>query len=269
MNVKVRGISYYLHMHQEYADLPNLVLLHGFMGSGYVFDHLIDDLKTFCNPITIDLLGHGRSEGAELHYQFSTKEQIAGLAHLLKYVSDDPLFLHGYSMGGRLALQYALMYSTRLNGLILESTTFGIEHEQERAARQSLDAERADRILGNYSSFLQEWASMPLFKGSGPNNVVEMIQLNQNPQWMANSLLGFGTGTMPCVKNQLHTISAPTLLLAGEHDIKFRNINSAMAKQIHDCTLHVIPNSGHRVHIDNPTKFVHSIQTFIESNYTL
>ena len=54
MNIRVRGISYHFDIHQEIEKLPYLVLLHGFMGSGRQFDHLIPRLKKFCNPITID-----------------------------------------------------------------------------------------------------------------------------------------------------------------------------------------------------------------------
>ena len=268
MKIKARSISYHIERYQETSDLPDLVLLHGFMGSGRIFEHLIEQLSRFCNPITIDLLGHGETEGAELHYQFSTNEQVTGLAHIFKSLFDHPFFLYGYSMGGRLALQYALISSKRLNGLILESTTFGIENEQERTARQALDAERADSIMGNYEAFLKEWIELPLFRGSNSNSNTESIQKKQNSLWMANSLLGFGTGTMPCVKDALPNISSPTLLLAGERDLKFCGINSSMHKSISPSTFSIIPNSGHRIHLDNPESIIESIKTFIENHYT-
>jgi 2-succinyl-6-hydroxy-2,4-cyclohexadiene-1-carboxylate synthase len=164
MTLIVRGVSYHFEIHQEDPVLPTLVLLHGFMGSGNVFDHLIEDLKTYCNPVTIDLLGHGKSEGAELHYRFSTKEQVADLAKLISEQLHVPLFLYGYSMGGRLALQLAVHRPDLIKGLILESATFGLEGETERQARQALDARRADAITGNFGGFLTEWQQKPMFR---------------------------------------------------------------------------------------------------------
>lgn len=269
MKLKARGITYHIQKHTENEELPDLVLLHGFLGSGKVFDSIISDLSKFCNPITIDLLGHGESEGAELHYQFSTKEQVGGLVHIFNSLFDKPFFLYGYSMGGRLALQFAINHSHKLNGLILESATFGIESEQERIARQSLDAERADHILGNFSSFLEEWKTMPLFQSSKTDGNLESIHKQQNPLWMANSLLGFGTGTMPFIKNQLHQVSCPSLLVAGERDTKFCSINSAMSKSITSCDFYVIADSGHRIHIDNPKGLLNYLQIFIENHLTL
>ena len=42
--------------HNSENDLPIVVFLHGFLGSGDIFKHLIDTCKAYCNPITIDLL---------------------------------------------------------------------------------------------------------------------------------------------------------------------------------------------------------------------
>ena len=110
-------------------------------------------MQVYCNPITIDLLGHGKSEGAELHYRFSLNEQIADLIKLVQEQIFSPVFLYGYSMGARLALSLAIEKPNLLQGLILESGTFGIEVEAERQARQALDGARADQIIGNFDIF--------------------------------------------------------------------------------------------------------------------
>ncbi|HBQ58795.1 MAG TPA: 2-succinyl-6-hydroxy-2,4-cyclohexadiene-1-carboxylate synthase [Balneolaceae bacterium] len=256
MNIRVRGISYHFEVHQEKETLPNLVLLHGFMGSGENFAHLILELKEFCNPITIDLLGHGKTEGAELHYRFSTKEQVADVTKLISEQLQIPVYLYGYSMGGRLALQLALHRPDLYRGLILESATFGIEGETERQARQSLDARRSDAITGNFEGFLEDWKNMPLFDSSNADPELlaktERIQQEQNPFWLANSLQGFGTGTMPCVRDRLKELKIPVQLIVGERDSKFVHINRQMEKEIPDAELQVVKEAGHRVHLDSP-----------------
>ncbi len=256
MNIRVRGILYHINIHQENPALPSLAMLHGFMGSGENFDQLLPKLKQFCNPITIDLLGHGETEGAELHYRFSTKEQVADLTKLISEQLHIPLFLYGYSMGGRLALQLALHRTDLYRGLILESATFGIEDETERQARQALDARRSDAIIGDFEGFLEDWKTMPLFESSTASDalltqVVE-IQKSQNPFWLANSLQGFGTGTMPCVRGKLGELSLPVQLVVGEKDAKFLHINRQMEKEMNDAKLTVVKEAGHRVHLERP-----------------
>ena len=267
MNLKIRGISYHFERHQDLEHLPTLVLLHGFLGSGTTFQPILAPLKTFCNPVTIDLLGHGQTEGAELHYRFSAKEQVADLFKLLKEQFHAPLFLYGYSMGGRLALQLCFHHPHLVQGLILESSTFGIEHSAERQARQALDASRADQIMGNFSGFLDEWEKMPLFSGINPDSErLSKIQRSQNPVWMANSLLGFGTGTMPCLREHLVELRAPVQLIVGNQDSKFVHINQNMKKEIPSCELAIIQNAKHRVHSDQPTALTEILQSFINTN---
>ncbi|MBD3615546.1 MAG: 2-succinyl-6-hydroxy-2,4-cyclohexadiene-1-carboxylate synthase [Gracilimonas sp.] len=265
MNIRVRGISYHLKIHQEKETLPYLVLMHGFMGSGKSFAHLTPALKTFCNPITIDLLGHGDTDGAELHYRFSAKEQVADLTKLISEQLRIPLFLYGYSMGGRLALQLALHRPDLYKGLILESSTFGIEGETEQQARQALDARRSDAILGNFEGFLEDWEKMPLFTSSTAKKELlkqaAEIQKQQNPFWLANSLQGFGTGTMPCIRHRLPDISIPVHLIAGEKDTKFVHLNRQMEKELPDAKLHIVKKAGHRVYLDKPENIVSIINS--------
>jgi 2-succinyl-6-hydroxy-2,4-cyclohexadiene-1-carboxylate synthase len=265
--IKIRGIDYHYERHTTDPNKPDLLLLHGFMGSGELFDHLIEPLSVFANPITIDLLGHGKSEGAELHYRFSTKEQVADL---VKFISEQlrlPVFLYGYSMGGRLALQLALHRPDLFKGVILESATFGIENETERQARQAHDASRADQITGNFEGFLKEWASHPTLQSDLSDSTqkrIKTIQQHQNPYWIANSLLAFGTGTMPCVREQLNTIQTPTLLLTGKKDPKFLSINQTMAKELADADLRIFEQAGHRIHQEVPKEATQAINQFLK-----
>lgn len=270
MNIRIRGISYHFDIHQKNPDLPYLILLHGFMGSGRQFEHLLPELKTFCNPVTVDLLGHGNTEGAELHYRFSTKEQVADLVKLISEQLHIPLYLYGYSMGGRLALQTAIHRPDLFRGLILESSTFGIESETERQARQSLDGSRSDQIMGNFSGFLNEWRSKPLFQpvhDEVPDQLMQRmseIQSAQNNLWMANALQAFGTGTMPCVREQLAGLPVPVQLIAGENDSKFIHINRQMEKELNDAHFERVSRAGHRVHMDNPEQLITIIREFLD-----
>jgi 2-succinyl-6-hydroxy-2,4-cyclohexadiene-1-carboxylate synthase len=270
MKIKIRGIQYHYEIHQNKEQLPYLVLLHGFMGSHTSFRELIPSLSEFCNPITIDLLGHGETEGSEMHYRFASKEQSADLIKLISEQFQYPLFLYGYSMGGRLALQVALQRTDLIQGLILESTTFGIENEQERQARQALDGQRADSIIGNFNQFLEEWKKLPIFESEflteQMRNDIEEIQKRQDPVSMSNSLLGFGTGIMPCVKEHLNILSMPVKLLAGAKDQKFVNVMSTMQTRIKPASLEIFEKANHRVHLEQPEALVQTIKKFIQTN---
>lgn len=264
MKIQVRGIQYHIQIDESEQSHPIVVLLHGFLGSGEIFSELVSEIKQFCTPVTIDLLGHGQTSGAELHYRFSTNEQVADIVKIIQEQLHTPIFLYGYSMGARLALNIALRRPDLFQGLILESGSFGIEVEAERQARQALDARRADQIIGNFDAFLSHWETLELFKSDNHSSELRRIQSSQNPYWMANSLLGFGTGTMPCLKEELNKIIAPSLLFAGEKDTKFIRINQAMKKSIPYSDLVILPESGHRVHSTAYFEIAEHLKTFIE-----
>ncbi len=266
MNIRVRGVSYHINTRNYVDQNPDLVFLHGFLGSNKVFEPLISNLTLSFNPVALDLLGHGKTEGAELHYRFSTKEQVADLAKLISEQFTAPVVLYGYSMGARLALQLTLMRPDLVRGLILESGSFGIEQENERQARQSLDASRSDQIIGNFEHFLNDWDKMKIFESELSSSTRKMlleVQKAQNNYWMANSLLGFGSGTMPCIKDQLGEIVAPVQLIVGAKDSKFLRINQAMKKSIPDCSLAIVEKANHRVHLEQPKKCATIIEEFI------
>lgn len=267
--IRIRGISYHMKVHNGNTSQPALVMLHGFMGSGDLFNQVIEGIQQDCNPITVDLLGHGETEGAELPYRFSTREQVADLSKLIREQCDTPVFLYGYSMGARLSLQLALAQPELFQGLILESGTFGIESESERQMRQSLDASRADDISSGFDRFLKKWDQFPLFKTPNSKPLTarqKAMRARQEPRFMANALLGFGTGSMPCVRDRLSELKMPVLLLVGEEDAKFHRINHTMARAIPNARLWTIPESGHRPHLDQPEEVASELITFIHSH---
>lgn len=268
MKLDINGITYHLDRHQQAPTLPTLLLLHGFMGSGRAFGHLIPRLKKTCNPITLDLLGHDRTGAPENPERFSLDRQLADLHQIVNQLESSALFLHGYSMGGRLALRFALQYPELITGLILESSNYGIEQEEKRKERKKIDEQRAQAIEADYSSFLDEWQKLPLFD-SGISAADELsnhykeIQTQQRASAMANSLRGFGTAQMPSVKDQLHQLQVPALLMAGQHDQKYRSILREMEEHIANSKFHIIKDAGHRIHLENPSAFIDHLKAFL------
>jgi 2-succinyl-6-hydroxy-2,4-cyclohexadiene-1-carboxylate synthase len=188
------------------------------------------------------------------------------LAYFIRHYCQKPVILVGYSMGARLALSLATQYPSLCKGLVLESGHFGISSETERQSRQSLDAQRADEIMSDYSSFLRYWEDISLFNTPNAraiNATYKQIQQNQQPIWIANSLLGFGAGTMPSVENRLTSLRMPVLLLVGEDDSKFKAINQRMHLMLPSSYLSIIEGAGHRVNWDNPKTWQKEIELFI------
>jgi 2-succinyl-6-hydroxy-2,4-cyclohexadiene-1-carboxylate synthase len=180
--------------------------------------------------------------------------------------------LVGYSLGGRIALHFALKYQDRLSCLILESTSPGIQDPREREKRRLEDASLAGDMenFGIYW-FVDKWENMQLF--ASQNNMElktrEMVReerVSQDPQGLAASLRFAGSGTMEPLWSQLHNLEIPVLIIVGKKDEKFRSIGEEMQKRMtsSNCVLKVVENAGHAVHLENPTRFGIIVKQFLK-----
>ncbi|NGP76811.1 2-succinyl-6-hydroxy-2,4-cyclohexadiene-1-carboxylate synthase [Balneolaceae bacterium YR4-1] len=268
--IHINGLDYACQFYGQDASLPYLLMLHGFMGDGRGFSHLVNDLTKSCNPITIDLLGHGQTDKPVDPETYREKEQVDHLVALVNKIDKSPLFLYGYSMGGRLALKTAQAAPNLFSGLILESTNPGLSDKKERAIRRDTDKERASSIKNDFLAFLEKWEALPLFSSpAGLNSelseLYKQIHAEQEPEAMAAAICGFSPGSMKPVTKKTQNYYHPVLLIAGSGDQKYVTINKNMEQLFPKARLSIL-RAGHRVHMDNPDALGAEINTFIEQN---
>ena len=104
----------------ERGSGPPLLLVHGLMITGEMFDPVIDELATRHRVIVPDLRGHGRSRG--LPPPYSARQLAADLARLLDDLAIGSTAVLGYSQGGAIAQQLALDEPARCDRLVLACT---------------------------------------------------------------------------------------------------------------------------------------------------
>ncbi|MFO8030620.1 MAG: alpha/beta fold hydrolase [Cyclonatronaceae bacterium] len=288
---KVRQHDLEFHVQRHGGNpVPDLVLLHGFLGNGQQFAHLFPELSKVVNPVTIDIIP------SHPDARLDAPSLVEGLQETITRISaGNPAlpWILGYSMGGRLALSWAVRYPDSASGLILESTTAGIADPESRALRREADDARAQRIRHDFSGFLEEWEKKPLFRapnasdGTGvtgksgtkgktdaaseihrnkhcePHTRLAAIQRSKDPEVMARWLSDFGTGSMPPLWDELHHLQKPVLLITGESDPKFCDLAERMARLLPNAHHETIPNAAHRVHVDNPAGYLFSVIRYL------
>lgn len=116
---------YYQSWHPNLAPRATVVIVHGLGAHSGIFDNLAEFLGDRCLAVyALDLRGHGRSQG-QRGYINSWSEFRQDLNAFLDLVATKennlPLFLLGQSLGGTIALDYALHDGAKLQGLILLS----------------------------------------------------------------------------------------------------------------------------------------------------
>jgi esterase len=100
------------------ADTPAIVCVHGYTGSADAFNGLARRLCDRFHVIAPDVRGHGESAWSPTDaYQYA--DQAADLAQLADRLGLDRFVLIGTSMGGIIAMAYAVAHSGRLRGLVI------------------------------------------------------------------------------------------------------------------------------------------------------
>jgi 2-succinyl-6-hydroxy-2,4-cyclohexadiene-1-carboxylate synthase len=204
-----------------------------------------------CRTTSVDLPGHGDAAG-------DTGDLWHAADHLVARGGCGTYL--GYSMGGRVALHAALTHPDEIDALVLIGTTAGIDDPTERAARRVADERLAARIeqIG-VAAFVDEWLRNPLFAGLTEATAQTADRCRNTPGGLASSLRGTGTGEQEPLWGRLDEITAPTLVLAGEHDEKFTRLGERLAAALADATFQTIPDAGHSVHLEQPAATVDAV----------
>lgn len=241
--------------------LPSLLLLHGFMGSSVDFRPAVSTLSQYFHCICVDLPGHGQTPIDDYNF-VSTAEQILAIA-------PDKCYLLGYSLGGRLSPYLALHYPDRWQKVILESASFGLSTAQMREERQRQDAAIASKLRQpdlDFAAFIHNWYQQPVFAGINEHpNFPQLIasRAHNQPLALARSLETMGLGQQPYLGELLKTNEIPLLLLVGEQDSKFVEINKKMASLCPQTKLITVPNCSHNIHFQQMDLWLQEVLEFL------
>lgn len=217
-------------------------------------------------PILLDLPGHGRHTGDVGPWRFTLEAVEAEISALS---GDEPLDLVGYSMGGRLALAYAVRHPRRVRRLVLESASPGLASDDDRRARRDEDGELARTIeQDGVEAFVERWEDLPLFESQRAlpeeeRTALRARRLRNHPGSLAASLRGLGTGSLPSFWGSLPSVPMPVLLLVGALDRKFAQIGARMAGELPDARLVEVPEAGHAVHLERPDAWLAAVTAFL------
>ena len=240
-----------------------IVALHGFTGSGADFDPLRACLPTTHPLSTPDLPGHG-SHGSQR--QLAAYSLAAHMEAISETATAPQITLIGYSMGGRLALHWAIAHPDRVRRLILIGASPGLATPEERNERRLGDATLAEFIRTRaLDAFFKYWHNQTFFQPMLrlPKERLDPIlarRAQNDPEGLAMSLENIGTGTLPSLWHRLKEIRFPVDLVTGEHDVKFTRLAHEMGAHLPKARHSLIEGAGHAVHLEKPSDLAMLLQ---------
>jgi 2-succinyl-6-hydroxy-2,4-cyclohexadiene-1-carboxylate synthase len=269
LNIKNVSLNV-IYNENELKKKRPLLFLHGFTGCTNDWEFLCNRLPSDFTPIFIDLVGHGKSSSSNNISEYCPDFQIDLINNLLQKLSLSKTIFVGYSMGGRLALAFAMKYPGKVSALVLESTSFGIEKQTARDERIKADKQLADQIEhSTISEFIEFWMNIPLFESLNKLATSKLDQLklrkinSNNSIGLRNSLLGFTTGKMKYFIPYLNEFQTKVLLISGELDVKFSLITKNAHSLFPNSELKIVEECGHNVHFEKPEEFLKLLNVFL------
>jgi len=242
----------------ERGSGPPLLLVHGLMVTGEMFEPVVERFATQHRLIVPDLRGHGRSR--RLPPPYTARQLASDLSRLLNHLGIKSAAVLGYSQGGAIAQQLALDYSKQCDRLILGCTyAFNMATPREKVEGHLLPL--LVRVLGT-----RRFASVAVSQGAkelGEERAEWLVRLmaHQDRRLMISAwkeTMAFDS------RQRLAEIACPTLVVAGSND---QAVPMHHAQMLHDgirgSKLVVIAGARHTLIWTHPDELVRVTEEFL------
>lgn len=256
------------------TDVPTVVLVHGYSVDLRLWDDVVPVLlEAGFRVVRYDVRGHGRSLVPPAGYTFA--DYAADLAELLdrlnvdrpisEALAVDSAHVVGLSMGGGIALQFALDYSQRVRSLVLvDSALPGFTYSPEFAQQVEALVEAARRE-GPRAALERLWLPHPIFDGVRrfPERFARLREMVLS--YPGRDLLAEPEAHPPRqVADRLAEITVPALVVVGELDLPdFQLIAQVLAANLPRARLEVLPDCGHVPPLERPHEFGRVLVDFL------
>ncbi len=263
MFIEIENIRYHIQIKGKGKPL---ICLHGFSENLSTWELL--ELEGY-KLILIDFIGHGKSDKPYCRKHYSLEVIKKHLNKLIHQLGFNKYSMLGYSMGGRIALAYALAYSNEIDKLILESTSYGECGLINRLKRRKSDLSLAKNIRENGIEWFNEyWGNLRIFNSQRklPKEIINDIRkrrLLNEAYVLSNTLMCTGQGKFPCLKNKIVNLSMPVLYISGEYDTKYKKVGNDFEELNLNVKHKTINGVGHNTHIEDANAFVEALSEFL------
>ncbi len=250
---------------QQGTGQPPLLLLHGFDSSVLEFRRLQPLLANQCATWAVDLLGFGFTDRPP-KLPFTPEAIKTHLYYTWKLLIGEPVILVGASMGGAVAIDFALSYPQAVRHLVLiDSAGFAQGPDMSKLMIPPLGylaTEFLRRPGVRRQVSLQAYSDSSLVTPDA--ELCAALHL-QHPRWNQALIAFTKSGGYNFLANKISQIQHPTLILWGDSD---RILGTADAKKfqraIADSHLIWISQCGHVPHLEQPQTTAEVILKFVQ-----
>jgi pimeloyl-ACP methyl ester carboxylesterase len=238
---------------EEYGKGEPIIFVHGVGGNTQYWYYQREYLKSIMRVILIDLPGHGQSTGEGCK---TIEEARDVVRDVIVNMGIEQAYLAGHSMGGGIAMSFALAYPALLKGIILICT----------GAKLRVLPAILDGVLRDKESTVRMIMMDYAFSKKAPQKMKD----NGFQDMMKSSAEIIYQDFTACdrfrVVGSLDKITLPAMVIGGKDDLLTPPTYSEyLHREIKGSGLVIVEDAGHMVMIEQPDAVNHAIEGFLSN----
>ena len=264
-----------LHV-DSYGSGAPLLLIHGWGMHGGMWGGVAEQLAKHFRVLAVDLPGHGFSVGRDSSRHsgdvgMNPDLLMDSLVDQLSAQFDEPLAVCGWSLGGQIALRWAMHHPQQISRMVLVASTpcFVRRPGWECGMAAETLAEFAAALQQDYALTLRRFLALQV---RGSERERELLAA------LRNALLSRGEPDLAALQSGLEIlrdcdlrsvlsdIRQPALVVAGERDtLTPPQASHYLAAQMPNARLAAIKGAAHAPFLSHPDEFMMQLKKFMEN----
>ena len=253
-----------LHWQVHPGTGPYLLLVHGFLMGPNQWHPNLAALGEVCQPVVVDLLGHGRSPAPEDAGSYQPGAYVEAFQAIRQDLRAERWFLCGYSLGAGLTLRYALSHPQRIIGHAFTNSTSALADAEQVALWQAEGEESAARIMAGGAKAIERIPVHPRFArriDPASRTLLLADAARLKPLGVANAIRH--TTPAASVRAELGDNVRHALLLNGAQERRFQPHRQYIEQHMQQARI-VDLDAGHAVNLEAAAAFNRALAEFVE-----
>jgi proline iminopeptidase len=282
--VEVSGFKLYYRSFGEAAK-GTILTLHG--GPGATHDYMLPVSRLAehgYRVVLYDMLGGGRSDFPQDMSLYAIERWAEEAEGVRRALDLGRVHLLGHSLGGSIAMTYALAHQQNLMSLtvssgfasapLLISEVLRLESELPAPSREAIRKaeESRDFKSQDYKNAVKEFMDRHYQRGlidfNPPEHVYTLSHFNKllyRTLWGPTEFRVTGTLKTWDISSKLGTLDLPCLITAGRYDEATPTVAMDLHRRIRGSKLVIFENSSHNAMLEERDEYIRTVAEFLDS----
>lgn len=241
------------------TDGEAIIFLHGYTDSWYSFSIVLSLLSTEYHAYSLTQRGHGDSEKPD---RYNVNDFAADVEAFMNKLGIEKATIVGHSMGSFIAQRVAIDYADRVTRLILIGSAPSATNKEGILEFLEVVGTLEDPID---RTFVYEFQSSTLLNPVSDEFLETVVSESMKvpARVWKKALIGLSKIDH---SDLLRQISAPTLIVWGDHDDFFTlEEQETIVSRIPNSTFNLYRETGHGLHWEKPQEFINDLERFMQS----